>query len=78
MPPSGACGTSKDFKSSETVSVKLNEHTENRITNTESLPKRNVLKQFSSDSVKESHADLWFTLWLFTLYINIKISKNSC
>ena len=56
--PSGACGTSKDFKSSETVSVKLNEHTENRMTHTESLPKRNVLKQFSSDSVNEGHADL--------------------
>ena len=56
--PSGACGSSKDFKSSEIVSVKLNEHTENRMTNTESLPKSNVLKQFSSDSVKECHADL--------------------
>lgn len=54
--PSGACGTSKDLKSSETVRVKLNEYTENRMTNTEALPKSNVLKQFSSDSVKEGHA----------------------
>lgn len=55
--PSGACGSSKDFKSSESVSVELNEHAENRMTNTESSPK-NVLKQFSSDSEKEGNADV--------------------